>query len=311
MKTATAPMPPTAHALPGGRLRRVWPAAVALVATAAVVTGCTATAAEPTNLPEKNIAEWVTPLDQYIPQNASNANYAEQLLVGKCIEKAGLSWAVPWRDIHADNGPSWNSVERRLFNSDLAAKYGYHNGPAVDESLPAWQAFVASKQSMSSAEEAAIGKCVPEARKTLPLLSPTAAQKALDLIQVSYDAAFQDDDVVAAASKWRTCMEPQGIADLPDSPRKMPSDSLVSRFSLDLGDRVGTTSVDPKEVAIATADAACRDSSGFAKALYDAEWDRDVAALRDNADELARAEKEIKANETAVLDVISSNAPAK
>jgi hypothetical protein len=295
------------------RRSRAFGAVIALTgALTLLLSACSSSVPESElELPEKNISEWVTPLDQYVPGHSELANYAEQLLIGKCMTARGLSWDVPWRDIHADNGPSWNAIDRRLFNADLASEYGYHNGPSGDSSLQAWQQFAAEKQRLNAVDDKGVTDCVPVAREELPLLSTSASQKALMLVQNAFDDAKNSGEVRTAAEKWRDCMEPEGVADLPDTPADMPSKSLTKRFKLDFGDRLGTSEVTTAEIAIATADAKCQDSSGYAEALYEAEWKKSASLVRENADELVRARNEIRANETAVLDVISSNAPAQ
>ena len=82
-----------------------------------------------------------------------------------------------------------------------------------------------------------------------------------------------------AAAQWRTCMAPQGIADLPQEPwateirREMP-ESLQTRLNFQL---TGQPSAD--EIAVATADAQCRESSGWTSLLYEATWNQQAAFI--------------------------------
>jgi hypothetical protein len=46
--------------------------------------------------------------------------------------------------------------------------------------------------------------------------------------------------------------------------------------------------VPSSEVRVASADATCRDSSGYAAALYQSEWELQAQAVADNADQLER-----------------------
>lgn len=80
-----------------------------------------------------------------------------------------------------------------------------------------------------------------------------------------------------AASQWRTCMAPQGIVDLPQEPWRSTStgalpESLVTRF-----DYRPTGEASADEIAVATADAQCRESSGWTDLLYEATWDQEAA----------------------------------
>lgn len=286
------------------------PAAVLLVGVA----GCSGPDQQGQQLPKKDRAEWVMPLDDYIPDYWHLVDYAENLAVVPCMSEAGYDWKVPWQDPDGGNGPSMNASERKLFNPSLAQDWGYHQAPRDDPSLPAWRAFVRETSAISQEEHDTLYSCLDTVRKKkLPAL-PGSAQLPSSLEQAAYEAALQDKTVVKAAAKWHACMLPQGVADLPDSPEDMPSPSLRKQFSLDTvitddSDLAGPK-VSPEEIKLASADAECRESSGWAAKLYDSEWRRHLTAVKENADALAVIKQQIAKYKTEVLDVISANAPS-
>jgi hypothetical protein len=286
--------------------------AAALVATVLVaLSGCSflaadTSAAKPT-LPEKNLEAWVLPLDQYTVTDTvlSEGQYAENLLIQPCMEKAGFSWNVPARDPAAGQGPSWNAAGRRLFTADLAKKWGYHLAPAITSI--AESTFATEANHIDAQEQAVFNDCLAEARKKLPSTMPFLNAASGLGVAGSADAA-NEPEVRSAAGKWRACMLPLGISDLPTSPQEMPSASLASEFGLagqDQPESVPTA----REREVAVADLNCRTTSGYRQLSYDAEWERQLPVLQKNADELNRIASAIADYEHAALAVIASHAP--
>jgi hypothetical protein len=97
-----------------------------------------------------------------------------------------------------------------------------------------------------------------------------------------------------------------GIPDLPETPREMPSMWLIERLDLG-GDPHGTASVE--EIRFASADAECRESSGYVDAFYQALWNKEAQLVRDNADALLRIEAMVTEHREKVAQIISENAP--
>lgn len=187
-----------------------------VTATACILlTACTgqAQASVTVPVPAKDVATWKMPLDDYIPVNADDAQYAEDLLIEPCMNKAGYSWPVPWQLTSVTPSPSLNIVGRRLFNVQLAQQWGYHDAkasPAEEQSKAAMRAFSESVSHLSAAELAAFRTCVPAAEKQLPVL-PISAQTAAKLGEQAYRAALTSDLVLSDAKKWRTCMAAAGV----------------------------------------------------------------------------------------------------
>ena len=252
--------------------------------------------------------QWVLPLDSYMVGNTKNADYAQNLLVAPCMEQAGYSWDVPYRDTTATDGPSWNAVERRLFTPAIAEQWGFHLAPSSDTTLGALKDFIAKANAVPAAESAQVTKCVVASRKELPPLTGSA-QLGASYASQAYSAALEEPAVRAAAERWQTCMVPAGVSDLPTSPEEFPSPSVVSKFDIELDVSATPPTVSPAEIQLATFEATCEADSGWLTSLYHAEWDGQAALLRKNADALQRSKAQLDRYEARVQEVISTHAP--
>lgn len=205
------------------------------IAAALTLSGCSAATHQTQKLPlpDKNRAAWTMPLDQYVYTTdfALGSDYAENLLVSPCMERKGYSFPVPFLNLDALHGPSFNDVGARLFNLELAQQYGYHVAPNPDPGAQEWRHIIATSPRMSDAEFAVFTECLADARKQVHLL-PQSAQAASTYSNDAMSRATTDSGVVAAARAWKKCMRPTGISDLPDTPREMPSASLSRQFGL-------------------------------------------------------------------------------
>ena len=278
------------------------------------VTGCSGSKQQALELPQKNRAEWVMPLDDYIPQFWHMVDYAESLAVTSCMADAGYEWKVPWQDQNGGRRVTMNATQRKLFNPNLAHERGYHSAPNDDPSFSAWRAFVEQTSTISEAEHDTLYSCTDSVHKKVLPEWPGSAQLPSTLEEGAYEAALQDPGVLKAARIWRQCMLPQGVSDLPASPDTMPSPSLRKQFGLDATTNddsdLNSPSVTPEEITLAVADASCRESSGWAAKLYNAEWDRDVATISENADALAGIRRQVVEYRKKVFAVIADHAPA-
>lgn len=299
-------------------LRRATPAFGAL-AGLLTLAGCMLTPGQEAPLPAKNRAQWTTALDSYVPQKLVAASYGETLLDGQCMQAAGFAnWAVPWRETNPDPGPSWNAAGVRLFRFDLASRYGYHAAPAVrSDTGPAWEQFLQRvNTNTTDAEDAAFLTCRDAVRAENPLIAPDAAAMnlALGYLSQASDLAHEAKPVRDAAANWRTCMEPEGISDLPQTPQQMPPKSLRDAFRLGGtvdGPADHSDAVTADEIRLASVDARCAETSGYQQRLYDAVWDESSKLFRENFDALERAKAKLKKQDHAAQDVINSYAPAR
>lgn len=277
--------------------------------TAIALAACTSASGTERSLPlpEKNLALWTMPLDQFVYTTdfALASDYAENLLVSPCMENAGFTFPVPWLNLEALHGPSFNDAGARLFTRELAEQYGYHVAPNPDPGAAEWREIIASSPKMSDEEFATFTRCLTAARKQVHLL-PQWAQAASSYANDAMARARQEGSVSAAGRKWRDCMRPLGVSDLPDSPLDMPSQSLAQRFGMNQDG--GDPTITDKEIQVAVADMKCQESSGYRHALYDATWQHQVETLNANSDDLKRSFDAIRRHRAEVAAVIAENA---
>ena len=111
-------------------------------------------------------------------------------------------------------------------------------------------------------------------------------------------------ELSAAAASWRECMAPLGISDLPDRPWDAGSMGLPESLRDKWGWRpTGKPSAD--EIATASADAACRASSGWTDTLYQQEWDTRQAFVDAHRAELAPVLAEHQAEAARAREIIA------
>jgi hypothetical protein len=282
-------------------------APVPLLILGLLLTGCSANDSGPQlDLPEKNITQAVMPLDQYMQPISDKVPYARALLIQPCMDSAGFQRSVPWQDISKLDQPL-----RRSFTSEVARTYGYHSPKVIDPTVEAWTTY--SFKQFSPSEQTAFDKCFTSIEDKLPELTPQEMNLAAGMTSNSYESSFQDPKVIASAKAWHTCMQPQGIIDLPETPRKMPTPSMVKQFGLDAGSDSEPTAVptkaSPKEQALASADVDCREKSGYGKALYDTEWNLQVKLIQKNGAALQRVEARMHKLDKIVDTIITEHAP--
>jgi hypothetical protein len=284
----------------GGKITSRQP--IALTVLVLLLAGCSAPQAN-IDLPDQDIDRWVMPLDRFMDTSDIATNYAETQLMGPCMRDAGFAWEVPWDDTEAADRETSSPGGIRIFNIQIAQRYGYRSAPATDAGAAAWTEW--AYREVGDAEVDAMSRCRDGVRSSKLPLMPGSAQYGNELAFEAYDAAEQDGAVQDSARAWRECMADVGIPDLPETPREMPSIWLIEK--LDLGDPHGVASA--QEIRFATADATCRDESGFVDEFYQALWTRQVQLVRDNADALLRIEAMVTKHRAKVAQIISENAP--
>jgi hypothetical protein len=235
-----------------------------------------------------NQARYALPLDSYLV-DPLREEWGRNVLVADCMKANDFTFPIP-RYAEQVPSPTRNPLQRRLFTVALAEAYGYHPGPSKApsgyDSRPA-----------TPAEEGAQRSCQEQVSKTVG-----ASDEARGLIESLRAAAFQSarssTAVRDAVPRWRECMKPLGLPDLPSDPRGidiMPTESQRDAWGLSStpGDssRVVPPAGSPEEIRAAVVDARCRDSSGYAAAMYDAEVQAQLRLMADNQDGLERAKE--------------------
>ena len=83
------------------------------------------------------------PLDEFYVYPVELDNYAEQLLISKCLDRRGYEWPVPWQDTEYPQPENVNSIGFGLFTVELAERWGYSSAPPANkESTRLWREFV-------------------------------------------------------------------------------------------------------------------------------------------------------------------------
>jgi hypothetical protein len=176
-----------------------------------------------------------------------------------------------------------------LFNVEIAQKYGYRMAPDPGY-RPSWEGVDLHGGGYYDNKPEAFKNqwhnCQDEVQLELSGPRPTAEVPVGETGDIPIESQLNrftvdtsSPQLQEAAAQWRTCMAPQGIADLPQEPwateirREMP-ESLQTRLNFQL---TGQPSAD--EIAVATADAQCRESSGWTSLLYEATWNQQAAFI--------------------------------
>ena len=300
-----------------GRSRFVLIVPAAAVVSAALA-GCATDAAQRTDLdlPAKNQSQWRLPLDQYMPPLLNVEYDAQQVFVHKCMAEAGHEWVVRLDPPGTTTGESWNAAGRKLFSVELGETFGYGNSGEIARSPEAEQAWLDGERSRRAVADQA-----PEAAESCfdqstAVLDDEPSWQVYDLaMEIAGGAsgdAQESPEVGEAASRWRECMAEVGLPDLPAVPEEMPPASVDDGGgpAIDAPYSVGDEfDVSAEERRVAVADATCQDSSGYARALYDAEWDAQADAMKSHADDLVRYGHQLEEQRARAEAYLAENAP--
>jgi hypothetical protein len=235
-----------------------------------------------------NVARYSLPIDQFGRVDSDLTAYALGTLVKPCMAQAGFTWPLPGPPSPGGKHTAdFNAAGRRLFDVAIATRFGYHLDPR-DAPDPA--AIALNQRKLTSAERSRLRGCQRTAFRKLPPDNQISELTA-SLGSAAYETAKNDDGVHRAATKWRECLKPQGISDLPELPTMMPSESLAREFGFSDGPAIGMAG--PKEIRIAVADAKCRLSSGYTKQFYGVEFDKELSIVDDSRNQLEAARRAI------------------
>lgn len=229
--------------------------------------------------PERDVAAWSMPLDAAVGVAPDAESWAEDLRLRPCLAEQGWTATAPDRDptilLAAD---TWrdDSVVVPPLDAERAERFGH--GPVTDASEVAWSTW--ARQHNADVELGrALDSCLPEVRGTswgTPFDGQDVQSRARELRLVARRDALADDDVVAAAVRWRACLveaAPASSSDLPDDPMELlaPAVDSVPVPVTDAGRQ------------FASADVGCQASSGYRAALYDAQWREEAVVTSDDA----------------------------
>ncbi|MEU4967157.1 hypothetical protein [Streptomyces smyrnaeus] len=294
--------------------------AVPVLVLLCVVTGCAAEvdsasrskpaaaggATTPVPPPGDEAVSISVPLDRYDPSPAELEviDAAEDVLVGECMRRQGLSWKRLPRAAAKDAEPR-NRRRYGVVEPEVARTYGYHLPP--DRPTVARRAAAEAKRrkGLDDMEKKAAygsegrpgktsGGCLRKAEETLLEEVPDADFGLLnDTIGATYEQSMKDRAVVRVFRAWSACMRRAGYryAD--------PMEPLADERRLN-GDQVSE-----EEIRQARADVRCKKSTDLVPVWNAAENRIQRAATEKNSAafaELLRAQRAWMAAAHRVLD---------
>ncbi|WP_350257790.1 hypothetical protein [Scrofimicrobium sp. R131] len=236
----------------------------------------------------KDRASWSLPIDPYFSVDFSDYQMnAKQWLVRDCMAVDGWDYRVGV-DASAPLAETKSASGARLFTPELAAKYGYRMAPEPRLPLEAEKVAKGGGLYLDAPPEfdQKLDECLSQGREELKQAgAPEERSETEQALSGGYNVLFSTavtDEVHQAATRWRECMAPLGIVDLPEEPWTAGSmylpPSLMSAWGWTSS--FGKPSAD--EVRIAVHDANCRETSGWSEALYESQWDLAEKFVEDN-----------------------------
>ncbi|QAY63226.1 hypothetical protein ET495_08195 [Xylanimonas allomyrinae] len=230
--------------------------------------------------------ETTTPVYALVPQFRDPDDiYARELLGRECL--AGVVEYRPSRP-GEDTNPTFDERTMQIvFTEEIAQQFGY---PQL-RTIPQPDTAIPDSVTITAEIQARMVECGQRADERLGV----APQRLLNAIEATAWMGVEDDDAVAqATTRWRECMAPVGLIDLPDRPQLMPTDSIrnaASPTGQDESDS-GSVAASEWERGIAVADAHCRTTSGYDRAVHVSRTTAELAAIGADIEgfEAARAE---------------------
>ncbi|MDM7884349.1 hypothetical protein QUG92_04470 [Curtobacterium sp. RHCKG23] len=237
---------------------------------------------------DRDLDTWSMPLDGYVGPAVDTMSYAEELVAAPCLERLGIDGAPPWATVsglralsEADDSGVRGNVAPALATTKpllpaLVERRGYHAISTIGANVQARRAWANSPDrtaAIAAAPEGAVEACWRHARQALGTNERGVEQStavAERLTALAAADARQDPSVIATTGGWHRCMSTAGLVDLPETPSDLPSQSMLMDYGLNF--REGT--ITDAETALAEHDVACQESSGYRRALYDAQWSR-------------------------------------
>jgi len=256
-------------------------------------------------LVEKDISTWALPSDAYNPPKLSLEYYAVGLKARACRQAAGLPDRVLRFDPNGTPPATSNEAGTRLFDVEIASQYGYHEQLDPRINWDDRKKADAEKSLLSDpvASETFV-ECQQQAMRDLGADPDAIYQYGFPDVTVSSDDQAALD---AASGRWRECVAPLGIADLPAEagPEGLPTSSQMSEWGLDQDIAPWLiASPSQEEIEFAVADATCEDSSGWRQAAYDAQWNAEIAYVQKHYNDLEKQRAKWEALEQTYLETI-------
>ncbi|WP_143180840.1 hypothetical protein [Buchananella hordeovulneris] len=272
----------------------------------------------------KDRAKWTLPTDPYYGwQERSLSLHAYSLVIAPCMAQNGFpDYQVIWDSNAPRSEFLAGSGNFQVLTPAAAQRFGYRRVTEPGDLVP--QGAYADKSDafheqiaqceianedilLTPQEKAYVPQPLPEQAEDFPGPQTPEEEAGSLLNRLSVDT--NTGELPAAADRWRQCMAPLGIPDLPAEPwlpamrHRMPP-SLLTRWNWQPG---GQPSAD--EIEVATHDANCRETSGWQAALYDAEWELHTNFITQHGHELAPRLADLKAREDHYRQIIANHHP--
>ena len=273
---------------------------------------------------ERDLDTWSMPLDGYAQPGWSEAGYAETLLDQSCLRELDIDFPAPWAtldglradSVHDETPVRGNDAPAlawsRPLSAEAAAERGYHPASDRGANRDGWRRWGEDPErnaAFARADPDAVARCFRASRHELGTDDDGAAQEAsMTAKRLTFraaDAARREPAVVAAAARWRTCLAPEAPSAPPEDPHGMPTGAMRQAF----GTSGRALPVTDAETTLAERDVSCQGSSGYRKALYDAEWSRLLHVTATDAAVLGAAEPDQAEVATRVATTIERLAP--
>jgi hypothetical protein len=225
------------------------------------------------------------PLDRYV-LDAYDLQTAGNIATSDCMQAMGIAWPVA-PPFEGQEAPITSRAGRRLFDVALAQRYGYRSGPL--QPMPV--GGVPNDRKLTATEEVAFHRCANVAPKLFGF-DPDSINFAQGLTFAADEEVVRDPELGRRVQAWKQCMRPLGLADYPRDPRiVMPTPSQRKRWGGYPADGEPTTVFvgSPDEIRQATFDAKCRESSGYAQFVYQAEVDAQLRLIDKYRTKLSQA----------------------
>lgn len=229
----------------------------------------------------QDATSWRMPLDSYDGGLGRRLQVAYDWAVRACLVEAGFVQAPDPGSTLSLATATRNEAGVAIFNASTVAKWGYLHAPEPDAAAQA--SFRTAVDAVARTDPHTVDRCTAQADKATARPDPNILSPQT-LTNTAYLEAFSAPAVIAAQQRWHECMAPQGIPDLPENPWDMPSTWLRSRIDMVVVDQPLDPDATPtvQNVQVAQADLACRESTGFTRELYQAEWDLQLGLLAGN-----------------------------
>lgn len=209
--------------------------------------------------------------------------YARDLLAQRCLQ--GVVQYRPVR-LGEQGGVLNERTGQPVFNEQIAAQWGYSALRLNPPSDGALRNDLEITPELSAAMEA----CGREADKRLGR-PPSRLLEAVET--AGWEALPGSEELNGAAARWRDCMQPAGVIDLPTTPEEMPPASVLTPGSevRSGDDLVATADIPPtaREINVAVLDARCREESNYSAVRFRVRANAELAAIGRSVEEFDAA----------------------